>query len=69
MSGIQETGEHLTREEYNGALSALRDARRVQQDILDLARSELVIPSDRLEFLARRARDLVQACINLERQR
>jgi hypothetical protein len=69
MSGVQGTGEHLTREEYVGIIAALYDARRVQQDILDLAHSELVIPSDHLEFLARRARDLVQACIRLEEQR
>lgn len=56
---------YLDETSYPSMLAALCDAKRVQQDILTLARSQLVIPSDQLEFLARRARDLVQACIQL----
>lgn len=58
--------DYLTRKAYIGADIALMDALHVLQDLQDLADGQLLVPSAELVFLARRARQLVRACYDLE---
>ncbi len=60
--------DHLVKDSYGSPLAALYDAHRVQLDLVKLAQNQLVIPADELLFLAQRARDLVQACIEIEQR-
>jgi hypothetical protein len=55
--------DHTTRHDYSSLASALEDALRVQADLLEAIqdRNTLFLDADRLEFLARRAQQLMNA--------
>lgn len=61
--------DHTTRTEYHGLSHALHDAYRVLIDLQALAQGRTVVAAPEFEFLARRARGLIRACIELEDQR
>jgi hypothetical protein len=55
---------HLERDRYACALQALLDARRVLEDLRQVAGEQTVIATADIEFLTRRASQLVDACID-----
>lgn len=61
----QPSPDHHHRKDYSSALSALRDAHRVQADLIaTIANTDgLFVDPAAIEFLARRAERLVAACI------
>lgn len=62
----QQLADHQSRSEYPDLLTALHDADRVASDLLNALAGQVVVPADRLEFLTRRLRGLVRACIDVE---
>lgn len=67
MSAPQDA--HLTTTDYVGADVALWDAHRVLCDLERLAEGQLLVSTAEFRFLARRARELVRACYDLEVKR
>ena len=63
--------DHLTRTAYVNPLGVFRDARRVQADLVAAITEgdALFLDPDRLEFLARRALTLIDACIAAEERK
>lgn len=49
---------------YDELRDALEDADRVASMVLDQMDGQLVVPTQRVEFLSRRLRDLVLACLD-----
>jgi len=68
MSSQPNPREHLTRTAYLDTLGAFRDAQRVQADLVAAItdKGTLFVDAERLEFLARRALTLIDACIVAE---
>jgi len=57
--------EHLDRTDYPSLLAALQDAETVAADLEKVIAGELLVPTDRIEFLTRRLRQLVHGCIRV----
>lgn len=55
---------HLDRVDYDSPVQALLDARRVLVELRESSAGQLVVPCDHLEFLARRAQQLIEACLD-----
>lgn len=66
MSAPDDAQPHLQQEEYSGITEALHDAHHVLLDLQALAEGRTVVAVSEFDFLARRARALVRACLEAE---
>lgn len=60
--------ECLTRHEYPMPIHALEDALRVVRRLRDVTSERTLVTSDDIDFLTRRAEQLITSCIRFEAQ-